>query len=66
MIRSLAGTGAASLYAARYGGGQVAVFDPSGNVIEEILIPGANVMNVAFGGPGRRALVITEVETSSV
>jgi gluconolactonase len=35
-------------------------------MIGEIPVPGAKVTNVAFGGPDRRTLVITEVETSSV
>ena len=35
-------------------------------MIEKIPVPGAKVTNVAFGGPGRRTLVITEVETASL
>ncbi len=54
------------LYVAHYGGGRVAVFDPSGDLDNEILVPGANVTNVAFGGADRRTLVITEVETASL
>jgi gluconolactonase len=57
---------AGNLYVAHFGGGNVAVFDPSGKMIGEIPVPGAKVTNVAFGGPDRRTLVITEVETSSV
>ena len=57
---------AGNLYVAHYGGGKVAVFDPSGKMIEEIRVPGAKVTNVAFGGPDRRTLVITEVETASL
>jgi gluconolactonase len=57
---------AGNLYVAHFGGGKVAVFDPSGKMIEEIPVPGAKVTNVAFGGPDRRTLVITEVETSSL
>src|SRR5918995_6071808 len=55
-----------NLYVAHYGGGKVAVFDPSGEMIEEIPVPGARVTNVAFGGPDRQTLVITDVETASV
>jgi gluconolactonase len=57
---------AGNLYAAHYGGGRVAVFDPSGEMIEEIPVPGAKVTNVAFGGSDRRTLVITDVETASI
>ena len=57
---------AGNLYVAHFGGSRVAVFDPSGQLVEEIRVPGAQVTNVAFGGPGRRTLVITEVETASL
>jgi gluconolactonase len=57
---------AGNLYVAHYGGGKVAVFSPSGELAEEIRIPGAHVTNVAFGGPDRRTLVITDVQTASV
>ncbi|MFN8593917.1 MAG: SMP-30/gluconolactonase/LRE family protein [Thermomicrobiales bacterium] len=57
---------AGNLYVAHYGGGKVAVFDPDGAMIEEIAVPGVNVTNCAFGGPDRRTLVITEVETASL
>src|SRR5215203_2975197 len=56
----------AAVYVAHFGGGKVAVFDPSGKMIQEISVPGAKVTNVAFGGPDRRTLVITEVETASL
>jgi gluconolactonase len=57
---------AGNLYVAHYGGGRVAVFDPSGAMIREIPVPGTKVTNVAFGGPDRRMLVITDVETASL
>jgi gluconolactonase len=57
---------AGNLYVAHYGGGKVAVFAPSGEMVEEILVPGAKVTNVAFGGTDRRTLVITDVETASL
>jgi gluconolactonase len=57
---------AGNLYVAHYGGGKVAVFGPAGDVVDEIPIPGGNVTNVAFGGPDRRTLVITEVATASL
>jgi gluconolactonase len=57
---------AGSLYVAHYGGGRVAIFAPSGALAGEILVPGANVTNIAFGGPDRRTVVITDVETASL
>jgi len=57
---------AGNLYVAHYGGGRVAVFAQSGEMIERIPIPGAKVTNVAFGGADRRTLVITDVETASL
>jgi gluconolactonase len=57
---------AGNLYVAHYGGGRVAIFSPSGEMIDEIPIPGAEVTNVAFGGPDRRTLIITDVATASL
>jgi gluconolactonase len=57
---------AGNLYVAHFSGGRVAVFDPAGQLIEEIRVPGAKATNVAFGGPDRKTLVITDVETASV
>jgi gluconolactonase len=57
---------AGNLYVAHYGGGKVAIFGPQGDLVDEIRVPGANVTNVAFGGPDRRRLVITDVETASL
>ena len=57
---------AGNLYVAHYGGGKVAVFDPAGEMVGQLPVPGANVTNVAFGGPDRRTLVITDVETASL
>jgi gluconolactonase len=57
---------AGNLYVAHYGGGKVAIFAPTGELTDDIRIPGAHVTNVAFGGPDRRTLYITDVETSSV
>lgn len=54
------------LYVAHWGGGRVDVIDPSGAVADRIAVPGRNPTNVAFGGPDRRTLVITEVETASL
>ncbi len=57
---------AGNLYVAHWSGGRVAVLDPTGALAGEVLIPGPNVTNVAFGGPDRRTLVVTEVETASL
>ena len=57
---------AGNLYVAHYGGGTVAIFGPQGALAGEIRVPGANVTNVAFGGPDRRRLIITDVETASL
>jgi gluconolactonase len=55
-----------NLYVAHFGGSRVAVFNSSGEMVEEIQVPGALVTNVAFGGADRRTLVITDVETASL
>jgi gluconolactonase len=57
---------AGNLYVAHYGGGRVAIFNPDGELTDEIRLPGAEVTNVAFGGPDRRTVIITDVSTASV
>lgn len=57
---------AGNLYVAHYGGGRVVIFAPDGALAGEITVPGVNVTNVAFGGPDRRTVVITDVETGSL
>ncbi len=57
---------AGNLYVAHYGGGKVAIFDATGEMVGTIPVPGENVTNVAFGGPDRRTLVITDVATASL
>ncbi|MGH2531789.1 MAG: SMP-30/gluconolactonase/LRE family protein [Thermomicrobiales bacterium] len=54
------------LYVAHYGGSRVDVFDPTGQQVGAIPVPGAKVTNVAFGGPDNRTLIITDVETASL
>lgn len=54
------------LYVAHYGAGHVDVFDPTGTKVDEIVIPGNEPTNVAFGGPDNKTLVITDVTTASV
>ena len=57
---------AGDLYVAHYGAGRIDVIDPSGHVIDEIPVPGAEPTNVAFIGPDRTTLVVTEVATGAV
>jgi gluconolactonase len=57
---------AGNLYLAQYGGGVVMVLDPRGEFVERIAVGGLFPTNVAFGGPDRRTLYVTEVETGSV
>jgi gluconolactonase len=55
-----------NLYVAHYSGQCVDVYNPQGQRIDEIKVPGKNPTNVAFGGPGNQTLVITEVQTHSL
>jgi gluconolactonase len=55
-----------SLYVAHHGGARVDIFSPDGSLTGTIDVPGKSVTNVAFGGPKRRTLVITECDTGSV
>jgi gluconolactonase len=55
-----------NLYAAHYGGGAVLILNPKGELVERIPVGGGHPTNVAFGGPDRRTLYVTEVETDSV
>jgi gluconolactonase len=57
---------AGNLYVAHYGAGTVDVFDADGWPRERIPVPGQRVTNLAFGGPSRDELVITECETAAV
>lgn len=54
------------LYVAHHGGSAVDIFSPDGKQIGTIAVPGKNVTNVAFGGPRRKTLVITECDTGSL
>lgn len=55
-----------TLYVAHHGGGTVDIFSPDGMLAGTIDIPGKSVTNVAFGGPKRKTLVITECDTGSL
>jgi gluconolactonase len=57
---------AGNLYVAHYGGGDVLIVNPKGEIIEWVPMGGLHPTNVVFGGPGGRVLYVTEVETGSV
>jgi gluconolactonase len=57
---------AGELYVARFEGGRVSVIGTDGRVVDEIPIPGRQVTNVAFGGPDRTTLVVTECSTGTI
>jgi gluconolactonase len=57
---------AGNLYVAHYGGGEVMVIDPKGELAERITVGGLFPTNVAFGGPDRKTVYVTEVETGSI
>lgn len=57
---------AGDLYVAHYGAGRIDVLDPSGRVVEEIPVPGAEPTNVAFVGPDGKTLVVTDVATGAL
>lgn len=57
---------AGNLYVAHCNGGSVDVFGPEGNLLDSIPVPGSAPTNCAFGGPERKTLVITEVDTASL
>ena len=55
-----------TLYVAHYGAGRIDLIDPSGHVVDVLPVPGAEPTNLAFGGPDRRTLVVSENATRSV
>ena len=57
---------AGNLYVAHYGGGDVLIVNPKGDIIERVPIGGLHPTNVAFSGPDGKTLYVTEVETGSV
>jgi gluconolactonase len=57
---------AGNLHVAHYNGGRVDILDSFGKQVGAIPVPGQSVTNIAFGGPDRRTVVITEVSTASV
>jgi gluconolactonase len=55
-----------NLYVAHFNGSCVEIFDPNGQHIDKIDVPGHQVTNCAFGGDDNRTLVITDVATKSL
>jgi gluconolactonase len=57
---------AGNLYVAHYGGGDIIILNPKGEIVERVPVGGGHPTNVAFGGPDRKTLYVTEVATGSV
>lgn len=57
---------AGNLYVAHYGGGDVIILNPKGEIVERVPVGGKHPTNVAFGGQDRKTLYVTEVETGSI
>lgn len=55
-----------NLYAAHFGGGQIYIISPDGNIKDSIKTPGKKPSNLEFGGEDFKTLFITEDETNSV
>ncbi len=55
-----------NLYAAHFGGGNIYVINPNGEIISKIQTPGKKPSNVEFGGEDFKTLFITEDETNAV
>ncbi|MCZ7645032.1 MAG: SMP-30/gluconolactonase/LRE family protein [Planctomycetota bacterium] len=51
-----------NLYVAVYGAGRVRVFDPAGQLVEELDTRGRNPTNCCFGGKEFKTLYVTETE----
>ena len=47
------------LYIARYGKGVIAILSPQGKLLREVVLPGVNPTNVAFGGSDFRTVYVT-------
>jgi gluconolactonase len=55
-----------NLYVAHYGGGDVIILNPKGEIVERVPVGGGHPTNVAFGGPDRKTVYVTETETGSI
>lgn len=54
------------LYVALARAGHIDVIDPTGAMVDQLVVPGAEVTNVAFGGEDNKTLVITDVTSHAV
>jgi gluconolactonase len=57
---------AGNLYIAHWWGGNVLILNPNGEIMERVPVGGMLPTNLAFGGPDRKTLFVTEAETGSV
>jgi len=57
---------AGNLYLAHYGGREVIILNPKGEIVERVPVGGGHPTNVAFGGPDRQTVYVTETETGSI
>jgi gluconolactonase len=57
---------AGNLWVAQYGAGVVLQFDPRGNLIRTIRMPGKNITNLEFAGRDLKTLYVTEEDTGTL
>lgn len=57
---------AGHLYVAHYSAGDVLILNRRGEIIERVPVVGSRPTNVAFGGPDRKTLFVTETETGAI
>jgi len=57
---------AGNLYVAHYSAGDVLMLNSKGELIERVPVGGSRPTNVAFGGPDRKTLFVTETETGCI
>lgn len=55
-----------NLYVTRYGKGTVVKLSPSGEILQEIQLPGSRPSNICLGGPDGRTAFVTEVEFTRI
>lgn len=55
-----------NLYVAHFGGGNLYVISPTGEILTKVKTPGMKPTNIEFVGKDRKTLYLTEVETNSI
>ncbi len=55
-----------NLYVAHFGGGNLYVIAPNGEILKKVRTPGLKPTNVEFAGIDKKTLYLTEVETNSI